>query len=84
MPTAESSCATSSCDGCLVHAELAALAHKNELAAHLYEKAATQTERSGFAAYQAVANECAGRFHLRQERSALAQVYLMRARDAYC
>ncbi|HEY3495654.1 MAG TPA: AAA family ATPase [Polyangiaceae bacterium] len=65
----------------LVRAELARLSLQQNLASQEYERAIALAERSGFLHEQAMALECAGRFHLalRQERIAASTLRAARA-----
>lgn len=49
----------------------------------LYDKAIAAAKTNGFSQIEAVACECAFRFHLSAKREAVAKVYLVKARDAF-
>ncbi len=67
----------------LIRAELARLRGDNERALQEYEAAIEQAGRQGYAHEQAMALECAGRFHAALGRARLASTTLLAARNAW-
>ena len=67
----------------LVNAELAAHQGKAEAALVWYTQALDQLHRAGWADRLALAQECTGRFHMRQGRQALGRSLLEEARRTY-
>jgi predicted ATPase/serine phosphatase RsbU (regulator of sigma subunit) len=67
----------------LVAAEIAALAGEQERAIDLYDQAIRQARENGFIQFEALANELAGKFHLRKQRTQVARGYLQEAWYGY-
>jgi predicted ATPase/serine phosphatase RsbU (regulator of sigma subunit) len=67
----------------LVSAEIAALAGDTELAMDLYDRAVKLAREGGFLYHEAEANELAGKYHLRKQRTAVARAYLQEAWYGY-
>jgi len=67
----------------LVAAEVARAEKHNELSAKLYDQAIASTKGQGFVQNEALACECAARFHLSQGHDAVALPYIADARYAY-
>ncbi len=67
----------------LVAAEIAGLASEHDRAIDLYDQAIGQARENGFIQHEALANELAGKFHLRRRRVQVARAYLQEAWHAY-
>jgi len=67
----------------LVAAEIAALAGDQQHAIDLYDQAIRLAGENGFVQYEALANELAGKFHLRRRRTQVARGYLEEAWHGY-
>jgi len=67
----------------LVGAEIAGLAGEQERAIDLYDQAIRQARENGFIQFEALANELAGKFHLRRQRTQVARGYLQEAWYGY-
>ncbi|BCS96703.1 serine/threonine protein kinase [Desulfoluna limicola] len=71
------------CRALLLQAELCRIRNKPIDAMGLYERAIAAAKENGFSQIEAVACECAFRFHLSAEREEVAKVYLVKAREAF-
>src|SRR6185437_16180044 len=60
----------------LVAAEIAGLSGETEQAMGLYDRAIKLARENGFVYHEAEANELCGKYHLRQQRTAVARAYL--------
>ena len=67
----------------LVAAEIAGLAGETEQAMELYDRAIKLARENGFVYHEAEANELAGKYHLRKQRTAIARAYLQEACYGY-
>ncbi|WP_437517894.1 AAA family ATPase [Sorangium sp. So ce1099] len=67
----------------LVQAEIARIERRAESALDLYDRAIALAEEHGFVHAEAIGNELAGRFHLDQGRSKVANAYLAEAIYGY-
>lgn len=71
------------CRALLLQAELRRLQNKPADAMALYDGAMAAAKANGFSQIEAVACECAFRFHLGAKREEVARVYLVKAREAF-
>ena len=67
----------------LMEAEMARLAHQKEKAAQLYDQAIYEANRQGFIRDEALANELAAVFYLKDHKEKIAKLYLQEAQYGY-
>jgi len=71
------------CRALLLQAELCRIRNKPSEAMGLFDAAINAARENGFSQIEAVACECAFRFHYAAKRKTVAKVYLTEARDAF-